>query len=141
MTATDLIAELVAPDAVRTAGLAGLLDAIDTRPGERPEETLLDLGLVDDRRLALSLAWRSGRPYQGLRGLVPDPRLFLYLPLSIANRERCVPLALRHESLRVASAFLDPDLGYLDGRFPNLRVELVVSPRREILAALQEVAL
>lgn len=141
MTTSRLITELVDPEAVQTAGLAGLLDAIESRPGERPEETLLDLGLVDDRRLALALAFRTGFPYEGLRGLAPDSRLFLYLPLSVANRERLVPLRLTGDSLRIASAFVDPDLGYFEGRFPNLRVELVLSPRDEILAALEQVAL
>lgn len=141
MTTSRLIAELADPSALRTAALAGLLDAIESRPGERPEETLLDLGLVDDRRLALSLAFRSGRAFQGLRGVVADARLFLYVPFSVANRERLLPLRLAGDTLQIASAFLDPDLGYLEGRFPNLHVDLVVSPRDEILAALEQVAL
>lgn len=135
MTTRDLITELVAPDEARLAGMAGLLDAIESRPGERPEEALLDLGLVDDRRLALSLAIRTGRRFEGLRGLEPDPHLFLYVPLSVARRERLVPLSLDDDTLIVASAFVDPDLGYVTGRFPNLRVELVLSPRNEILHA------
>jgi hypothetical protein len=139
VTARDLIRELVAPDDVRLTGVAGLLDAIESRPGERPEETLLDLGLVDDRRLALSLAFRSGCRFEGLAGLDPDPRLFLYLPLSVAIRERLVPLELRDDTIAVASAFLDPDLGYLTGRFPSLGVDLVVSPRNEILEALERI--
>jgi hypothetical protein len=141
MSTRDLIVELVAPDAVRQAGLAALLDAIESRPGERPEETLLDLGLVDDRRLALSLAMRSGRRFEGLRGIELDPRLFLYLPLQVAVRERLVPIVLVGDTLVVASTFLDPDLGYLSGRFPNLNVDLVVSPRREVLEALHQIEL
>lgn len=141
MSARDLIHELVAPEEIRHAGLAGLLDAIESRPGERPEETLLDLGLVEDRRLALSLALHSGRRFEGLRGLVVDPRLFLYLPLSVAVRERLVPITLAGDRLVVASAFLDPDLGYLSGRFPSLQVDLVIAPRNEILEALQQIEL
>ncbi|MGI8421519.1 MAG: hypothetical protein ACR2MU_04550, partial [Gaiellaceae bacterium] len=75
-----------------SAALAGLLDALAaTRPGERAEDVLLDLNLVDDERLALALAFRSGGLYQGLRDFAPDERLFLYLPLSIAIKERLVP--------------------------------------------------
>jgi len=119
--------------------IGGLLDTLATRPEERAEDVLLDLKLVDDESLALALAFRSGRPYQGLRDFVPDERLFLYLPLSIAIKERLVPLVLVGDSLTVASAFVDADLSYLRDRFPNLALTLVISPRREILEALRRV--
>jgi hypothetical protein len=57
------------------------------RPGERPEELLFDLGLLD----ALEIASRASRPFAGLRNFVPDPRLFIYLPVPIALRERVCP--------------------------------------------------
>jgi len=123
----------------RRAALAALLDVLRSRPGERPEDVLLDLRLVDDRDLAVSLALRGDRPFQGLRGFEPDHRLFLYLPLHLAQRERVVPLVLVGGTLTVASAYLDPDLGSVRERFPNLRLELVVSPRAEVLEALQRV--
>jgi hypothetical protein len=134
--ANDLIAQLEDTDHAR---VAGLLDAMPARPGERPEELLLDLRLVDDRRLALALALRAGRPFEGLRGVRLDHRLFLYLPLALAQRERVVPLALADDTLTVAAASLDPDLGYVRERFPSLHVELLVSPRNEILEALGRV--
>jgi Type II secretion system (T2SS), protein E, N-terminal domain len=121
------------------ARVGGLLDALPARPGERPEELLLDLRLVDDRRLALALALRAGRPFQGLRGVQLDHRLFLYLPLALAQRERAVPLSLGDGGLTVAAAALDPDLSWVRERFPSLHVELVVSPRNEILTALGRV--
>jgi MshEN domain len=123
----------------RRAAVAGLLDALATRPDERAEDVLLDLKLVDDEGLALALAFRSGRPYQGLRDFIPDERLFLYLPLSIAVKERLLPLVLADDSLVVASAFVDADVSYLRERFPNLAVVLVISPRKEILEALRRV--
>jgi len=109
------------------------------RPGERPEELLFDLGLLDEQDFALEIASRAGRPYAGLRDFVPDPRLFVYLPVPIATRERVCPLVLIGDSLKLASAFLDPDLSYLERRFPNLSVELGVAPRSEILEALRRV--
>lgn len=121
------------------ARVAGLLDALPGRPGERPEELLLDLRLVDDRRLALALAAHAGRRFEGLRGVRLDPRLFLYLPLALAQRERAVPLALADETLTVAAASLDPDLEWVRERFPSLHIELLVSPRNEILTALGRV--
>jgi len=134
----DLGAELVTPE-VRRIGLGGLLDALESRPGERAEDVLLDLKLVDDVRLALALAVRGGLPFQGLRAFVPDARLFLYVPLALAVAQRLVPLALVGDTLALASAFLDPDLSYLRERFPGLALALVISPRREILEALGRV--
>ena len=110
------------------------------RPGERPEEKLLDLGVVDERELALELSASSGRPFTGLRGFVPDPALFLYVPVALAVQERVCPLLLVGDSLKLASAYLDPDLLSVRTRFPNLELELVVSPRSEILEALRLVA-
>jgi hypothetical protein len=127
------------PDAARRVAVLGLLDAIATRPGERPEDVLLDLKLVDDRRLALALALRSGLRYEGLRDFVPDERLFLYLPLPIATAERLLPIALTDDTLVVATAFVDADLSYLQRMFPNLQLERVIAPRNDILEALQRV--
>jgi hypothetical protein len=109
------------------------------RPGERSEELLFDLGLLDEHDYALEIASRAARPYTGLRDFVPDPRLFTYLPVPIALRERVCPLVLIGDSLKLASAFLDPDLSYLERRSPHLGVELGIAPRREILDALQRV--
>jgi Type II secretion system (T2SS), protein E, N-terminal domain len=126
-------------DDLRRLGLLALLDVLSGRPGERPEDVLLDLKLVDDHALALALAVRSGRPFAGLRHVTVDHRLFLYLPLHLAQRERVVPLGREDDCLTVASAYLDPDLSSLAERFPSLEVRLVVSPRVEVLEALQRV--
>lgn len=131
--------ESIASDEARRLGLEGLLDVLATRPGERPEEVLLDLKLVDEHALALSLASRSGLTFVGLRAFVPDHRLFLYVPLHIAQRERIIPLEHDDETLTLASAYLDPDLDFLQHRFPSLALQLVISPRREIMQALQRV--
>lgn len=124
---------------VHALGLQALLDVLDSRPGERAEDVLLDLKLVDDRALALALAMRSGLPFEGLRGFQPDHRLFLYLPIHVAQRERIVPLRLDDETLTIASTYLDPDLSTVTERFPSLHVELVISPRYDVLDALQRV--
>jgi hypothetical protein len=126
---------------LRRVGLLALLDVLTGRPGERPEDVLLDLKLVDDHALALALALRSGRPFQGLRDVAPDHRLFLYVPLQLAQRERVCPLALDDGRLTIASAYLDPDLHQITERFPSLELELAVSPRAEVLEALRRVGI
>jgi hypothetical protein len=109
------------------------------RPGERPEELLFDLGLISEQEYALEAATKAGLRFSGLRGLEADPRLFVYLPLTIAMRERVCPILLVGDSLKLASAYLDPDLSYLTRRFPSLHADLMISPRSEILAALDRV--
>jgi hypothetical protein len=126
-------------DDLRRLGLLALLDVLVGRPGERAEDVLLDLNLVDDHALALALALRSGRRYCGLREVAPDHRLFLYVPLHLAQRERVCPLALEDDRLTIASAYLDPELDRVSERFPSLELELVVSPRSEVLEALQRI--
>jgi hypothetical protein len=110
------------------------------RPGERPEDVLLDLGIVSEAELAIELAVSAGSSFEGLRGFIPDPRLFLYVPLATALSQRVCPLVLVGDSLKVASAYLDPDLLAVEMRFPSLQIEIVVSPRSELLEALRLVA-
>jgi hypothetical protein len=136
---TTAVREAVAD--LRQAGVLALTDVLVGRPGERAEDVLLDLKLVDDHALAVALAFRSGRPYRGLRGLAPDHRLFLYVPVHLAQRERVCPLALEGERLTLASAYLDPDLSHVRQRFPALSLEFVLAPRDEVLEALQRIGL
>jgi hypothetical protein len=124
---------------LRRLGLLALLDVLVGRPGERAEDVLLDLKLVDDHALALALALRSGRPFRGLRDVAPDHRLFLYLPLQVAQRERVCPLALEAGRLTIACAYLDPDLSHVSERFPSLVLDLTISPRTEVLEALRRI--
>jgi len=43
------------------------------------------------------------------------------------------------DSLKLASVFLDPELSYLERRFPNLTVELGIAARGEVLEALNRI--
>jgi hypothetical protein len=80
----------------------------------------------------LELALRHGMRYSGLRDLRPDPRLLLYVPLEICEREAVVALCVGEELLEVATAFVDPDLEIVAGRFPDLEIELVFAPIERI---------
>jgi MshEN domain len=90
------------------------------------------------RQDALELAHRSGRMYVGLRGHVPDPKLFAYIPAELALRERVLPLIFEDGTLRVAVATAEPDLSLVRVRYPNLELELVCAPADEIQIALDQ---
>jgi hypothetical protein len=85
-----------------------------------------------DSRDALDAALRSGLPYTGLRDFTPDPRLFHYVPLTVAQQLRIVPLLIVGDTLKVAATTADPDLSLLKTRFPYLAVDIVIAPGPEI---------
>ncbi len=93
---------------------------------------------VSPRHDALELAHRSGRMFVGLRGHVPDPKLFAYIPAELALRERVLPLIFEDGTLRVAVAAAEPDLSLVRVRYPNLELELVCAPADEIQIALDQ---
>ena len=102
------------------------------RENERPEERLLDLGLLDEHEFASEIAGRAGRELTTLAGVEPDGGLLLYLPLDLAERETVFPIILVGDKLVVASAFNDPDLSVVERHFPKLEVEVAIAPRSEI---------
>jgi hypothetical protein len=80
----------------------------------------------------LELALRYGMRYSGLREVEIDPRLLLYVPLEICERETVLPLSISEELLQVATASPDPDLAIVEGRFPDLEIKLVFAPIERI---------
>ncbi len=96
------------------------------------------VGVSVHRHDALELAHRSGRMFVGLRGHVPDPKLFAYIPAELALRERVLPLIFEDGTLRVAVATAEPDLSLVRVRYPNLELELVCAPADEIQASLDQ---
>lgn len=85
---------------------------------------------------ALGIALAANLPYTGLRDFDVDARLWRYVPLQLALKQRVVPLTLVGDELKIAAAHPDPDLGSLRTHFPNLRLGLVIAPAVEIDAAL-----
>lgn len=115
-----------------------LLEALPTlAEGERAEDRLLDLGWLSERDLGLQIALGAGRAFTGLREFTPDPKLFLYVPLALAEREKVVPLVLVGDTLKLASAYYAPDLDLVRQRFPKVDIDLVVAMRSEVEAALE----
>lgn len=95
--------------------------------------------MSDDAHVALALALDAGLPYTGLRDFTPDPKLFHYVPPSLAAREVVVPVILVGDTLKVASARAKPDLSLVRSRFPYLSVDIVIAPATEIDLALQRI--
>ena len=102
------------------------------RENERPEERLLDLGLLEEHQFAAEIAERAGRELTSVAGVEPDAGLLLYLPLDLAERECVFPVILVGDRLVVATAFNDPDLSAVESHFPKLDVELTIAARSEI---------
>ena len=95
----------------------------------------LDAGLQHEPSApvnALALALRYGMRYSGLRDIELDSRLLLYVPLDVCERETILPLSVSKECLQVATATHDPDLAIVQGRFPELAIELVLAPMERI---------
>jgi hypothetical protein len=93
--------------------------------------------MTDDAHAAMAVALEAGLGYTGLRDFEPDPKLFHYLPPTLAAREQTVPVILVGDRLKVASARPDPDLSLVRRRFPYLAVDIVIAPAAEIDRALQ----
>jgi hypothetical protein len=97
--------------------------------------------MTGSERSALQVAQESDLPYQGLRGLRPDPNLLLYLPAALARTGAVAPLGLKDNVLQLACTTPNPDLGALRDRFPRLALDLCVSPAediRDLLAGMRE---
>lgn len=92
--------------------------------------------MTESERTALTLALERELPYEGLRGIKPDPNLRLYLPAAVARTTDIVPLALEENILRVACATPEADLEPISTRFPRLALEVCISPADEIRTVL-----
>jgi hypothetical protein len=88
----------------------------------------------DSERTALTLSLESGLPYVGLRGVLPDPNLLLYLPAALARTADILPLSLEENMLRLACASPEADLEPIRSRFPRLALEVCLSGVEEIRA-------
>jgi hypothetical protein len=115
---------------------AGMRDVADH---PTPDATPPDLAAVErpERDRALEIALEANRPFTGLRDFTPDPKLFRYLPATLARSQQLVPLLLVGDSLKIASSIPNPDLSLLQRRFPALSVDIVIAPATEIAAALE----
>jgi hypothetical protein len=128
---------------VSTAALDRFLSQVDPQTrerleepygeNERPEERLLELGLLDEHDFAAEIAERAGRQLTSLQGVEPDAGLLLYAPLDLCERESVFPVILVGDTLVLASAFNDPDLSSVEDHFPKLDLDIQIAHRSEVL--------
>jgi hypothetical protein len=85
---------------------------------------------------ALRIAMEHGLRYSALPDFDVDVRLWRYLPLALALRERVIPMIVIGDTLSIASVRPDPDLTDLHRHFPNLRTEIVLAPASAVDAVL-----
>ena len=85
----------------------------------------------------LELAFRTGRPYVGLRGHRHDPALDAVVPPALAARLRVLPLAADGRTVRLASAEADPDLSALEPHLAGRTITLAVADPAELDAILE----
>lgn len=85
----------------------------------------------------LELAFRTGRPYVGLRGHRHDPALDAVVPPALAARLRVVPLADDGRTIHLASAEADPDLSALEPHLAGRTIALAVADPAELDAILE----
>src|SRR5690349_7367184 len=88
-----------------------------------------DAGSQDE---ALALAFEAGLPYAGLRGHVHDAGLDRLVPPEVARRLRVVPLAVRGDTLYLASPVADPDVEALEPTLAGRRVALAIAASDEV---------
>lgn len=81
---------------------------------------------------ALRIALDAGLPYTGLRDFEVDPRLWRYVPLSVALSERVVPVILVGDVLTIAATRPDPPLQQVRRHFPNLQIAVAIAPASEV---------
>ncbi|MFN2568718.1 MAG: pilus assembly protein PilB, partial [Candidatus Dormibacteria bacterium] len=91
--------------------------------GKRLGTLLVELGVLDERTLAATVAEQLGLPLADLSRQTPEPEALKLLPESSARRLRAMPLRLTLAGLEIAVA--DP------GR--KIKAELSWAARREVI--------
>lgn len=106
----------------------------DTRLGQ----VLVKERLISEEELAYALALQHGLPFQSLVGFRVDPRFYQTISVDLMHRHPFVPLGEQDGTLMIAVPNPDNILGLDELELLlNRPLRLVVSPRNQILAALE----
>ena len=104
---------------------AQVAEALVQQPasGKRLGTLLVELGVLDERNLAATVADQLGLPLADLSRQVPEPEALKLLPEAVARRLRAIPLRITAAGLEIALA--DPG--------PKNRAELARAAGREVI--------
>jgi type IV pilus assembly protein PilB len=91
--------------------------------GKRLGTLLVELGVLDERNLAATVADQLGLPLADLSRQAPEPEALKLLPEAVARRQRAMPLRITTAGLEIAVA--DPG--------PRVRTELSRAAGREVI--------
>jgi type IV pilus assembly protein PilB len=107
--------------------------------GGRLGRTLIELGLVDERRVASALARQLGIEEAELDAARPEPRALRTLTVEVCRLFCVLPLEIdeRHDMLRLATFDPDEDTFAELQRVTGLKIEPVIAPAADIERAIQ----
>jgi type IV pilus assembly protein PilB len=113
--------------------------AVQRQTGRRLGEILVEASFVSTEDISSILAAQSGMPYSRLRKSLVDPAALETVSREKAELYEALPLFRVHNTLTVAIG--DPNMTFVTDalkKLTNLEVQLVVSPKEDILALIHE---
>jgi type IV pilus assembly protein PilB len=100
--------------------------------GKRLGALLIELGILDERGLALVLAEQANLDMADLRKVTPDPEALKLLPEAMARSLIAIPLGRSASGLEIAVSDPSPDVLFELTRVTGTGVTLLVAPPSEI---------
>jgi type IV pilus assembly protein PilB len=120
---------------VTQAALAEVLDELP-QSGQKLGESLVAMGLLDEKQLAEVLAAQMGLPLADMGEITPEPEALALFSETVARDGLFVPLRVVDDKVEIAVA--EPNeaqVSYLT-KMGGKQVVLYVAPRREVVHAL-----
>ena len=104
--------------------------------GKRLGTLLVELGVLDERNLAATVADQRGLPLADLSKQAPEPEALKLLPEAVARRLRAIPLRITAAGLEIALADPGPKIREDLSRAAGREVILLVAPASDVQRAI-----
>ncbi|HKN49962.1 MAG TPA: ATPase, T2SS/T4P/T4SS family, partial [Actinomycetota bacterium] len=104
--------------------------------GKRLGTLLVELGVLDERNLAATVAEQLGLPLADLSRQAPEPEALKLLPEAVARRLRAMPLRITAAGLEIALADPGPKIREDLARAAGREVILLVAPASDVRRAI-----
>ncbi|HEY2666198.1 MAG TPA: GspE/PulE family protein [Actinomycetota bacterium] len=117
---------------------AQVAEALVQQPasGKRLGTLLVELGVLDERNLAATVADQLGLPLADLSRQTPEPEALKLLPEAVARRLRAMPLRVTAAGLEIALADPGPKIREDLARAAGREVILLVAPASDVERAI-----